>query len=113
VTVLLFLTAVANTSFEASLATQLLEFVIVLLGLLKSKFDGFTQLSLFFGQSIDEGRFVFLESVRIRSFGGVGFRSVDTGLQVLFFDFCFEEIKSFIHLLLDGKYYILGEQLSV
>jgi hypothetical protein len=69
VAVLLFLTAVANTSFMASLVTQELEFVIVLLGLLKSEFDGFTQLSLFFGQSIDDGRFVFLESMRIRSFG--------------------------------------------
>jgi hypothetical protein len=38
---------------------------------------------------------------------------VDTGLQVLFFGFGFKEIKSFVHLWPDGKYYILGEQLSV
>jgi hypothetical protein len=33
---------------------------------------------------------------------------VDTGLQVLFFVFRFKEIKGFVHLWLDGKYYILG-----
>lgn len=96
--VLLFLAAVAVASFEAGLDPQQFELVVVLFGFLESKFDGFAQFSLFFGQSINEGRFVLLESMRIGCFGGVRFGREYAELRILFFGFVFKEIKGSVHL---------------